>query len=124
MSFQGEFQTVELIERSDAETRGVDAFALSLLKAERQLRRLFTYLVFQYPCFPTCLSTWRITDASNTFPMLKDMETSLQNSQLNSHRSAPNHELQQMLACHAGCLGGRGRRAALRLSLSLFSLGR
>ena len=51
MSFQDEFQTVELIERSDAETRGVDAFALSLLKAERQLRRLFTYLVFQYPCF-------------------------------------------------------------------------
>ena len=51
MSFQDEFQTVALIEQSSAETRGVDAFALSLIKAERQLRRLFTHLVFQYPCF-------------------------------------------------------------------------
>ncbi len=51
MSIQDEFQTVALIEKSEAETRGVDAFALSLIKAERQLRRLFTHLVFQYPCF-------------------------------------------------------------------------
>ena len=51
MNFQDEFQTVALIEESGAETRGVDAFALSLIKAERQLRRLFTHLVFQYPCF-------------------------------------------------------------------------
>lgn len=51
MSYTDEFQTVDLIIRSSAETRGVDAFALSLIKAERQMRKLVTYLVFQFPCF-------------------------------------------------------------------------
>ena len=36
---------------SSAETRGVDAFALSLIKAERQIRRQFTFLVYQFSCF-------------------------------------------------------------------------
>ena len=51
MSCEQEFQTVDLIVKSDAETRGVDAFALSLIKAERQIRKLFTYLMFQFPAF-------------------------------------------------------------------------
>lgn len=51
MSYQVEFQTIELIRNSDAETRGVDAFALALIKAERQIRKLVTHLVFQFPCF-------------------------------------------------------------------------
>jgi len=51
MSYADEFQTVDLIITSSAETRGVDAFALSLIKAERQMRKLVTCLVFQYPCF-------------------------------------------------------------------------
>ncbi|WP_157288205.1 hypothetical protein [Uliginosibacterium gangwonense] len=42
-----EFLTVELIVASSAETRGVDAFALALIKAERQIRKIFTHLVFQ-----------------------------------------------------------------------------
>ena len=51
MNLEKEFKTVDLILKSDAETRGVDAFALSLIKAERQIRRIFTYLMFQFPCF-------------------------------------------------------------------------
>lgn len=51
MSYESEFATVDLIIGSDAETRGVDAFALALIKAERQARRLFTHLVYQFPCF-------------------------------------------------------------------------
>ncbi len=51
MSFSEEFSTVELLRASCAETRAVDAFALSLIKAERQTRKLVTHLVFQYPCF-------------------------------------------------------------------------
>ena len=51
MNYSAEFETVDLIARSSAETRGVDAFALALIKAERQIRKLFTYLVFQLPCF-------------------------------------------------------------------------
>ncbi len=51
MSYAKEFATVDLLLESKHETRGVDAFALSLIKAERQMRRLVTYLVFQFPCF-------------------------------------------------------------------------
>jgi hypothetical protein len=51
VSCEAEFATVDLIIRSNAETRGVDAFALALLKAERQIRRLFIHLVYQFPCF-------------------------------------------------------------------------
>jgi hypothetical protein len=40
---------VDLIRASKAETRGVDAFALSLIKAEKQARRLVTFLVYQHP---------------------------------------------------------------------------
>lgn len=46
-----EFDTVDLILSSTSETRGVDAFALALIKAERQLRKVFTHLIYQYPCF-------------------------------------------------------------------------
>lgn len=51
MSFDNEFSTVRLLQNSSAETRGVDAFTLSVIKAERQMRKLITHLVFQYPCF-------------------------------------------------------------------------
>lgn len=48
MSVANEFRTVDIVLASDAETRGVDAFALSLIKAEKQARRLVTYLVYQH----------------------------------------------------------------------------
>ena len=51
MSYAAEFATVDLLLESSHETRGVDAFALSFIKAERQMRRLLTYLVYQFPCF-------------------------------------------------------------------------
>lgn len=51
MSYASEFQTIDLILGSNAPTRGVDAFALALIKAERQIRRLVTHLVYQFPCF-------------------------------------------------------------------------
>lgn len=51
MSTAEEFATVDLILGAGVETRGVDAFALSLIKAERQIRRLFTHLVYQFPAF-------------------------------------------------------------------------
>ena len=50
-SFEKEFETVDIVLASHAETRGVDAFALSLIKCERQARRLLTHIVFQFPCF-------------------------------------------------------------------------
>ena len=49
MNYEIEFEVVDLILNSDFETRGVDAFSLSLLKMERQMRRIFTHLVFQAP---------------------------------------------------------------------------
>jgi len=48
MSVADEFKTVDLLLASGAETRGVDAFVLSLIKAEKQARRLVTYLVYQH----------------------------------------------------------------------------
>jgi hypothetical protein len=51
MNYLEEFRTVDIIVASSTETRGVDAFALSIIKAERQIRRLFTHLVYQFLCF-------------------------------------------------------------------------
>lgn len=48
MSIEDEFATVDVLLCTGAETLGVDAFALSLIKAEKQARRLFTYLVYQH----------------------------------------------------------------------------
>ena len=47
MNFEHEFGTVELLLKSDFKTRGVDSFVLSLIKVERQIRKIFTYLIFQ-----------------------------------------------------------------------------
>ena len=51
MSLSEEFSTVDLILNSHTETRGVDAFALALIKAEKQMRRLVTHLVYQSLAF-------------------------------------------------------------------------
>jgi hypothetical protein len=51
VSYKEEFAVIDAILASTAETRGVDAFALALIKCERQARRLLTHSVFQYPCF-------------------------------------------------------------------------
>lgn len=51
MSFADEFLTVDAVLSTHARTSNVDAFSLSLIKAEKQIRKLFTHLVFQYPCF-------------------------------------------------------------------------
>ncbi|WP_191576316.1 hypothetical protein [Achromobacter insolitus] len=51
MSIEKEFQTVDLVADAGAVTSSVDAFALSVIKAERQIRRLFTHIVFQCPAF-------------------------------------------------------------------------
>jgi hypothetical protein len=44
-----EFSTVQALWDSEAETRRVDALILSWTKYEKQLRRLFCFLVFQHP---------------------------------------------------------------------------
>lgn len=51
MDFKSEFQTVDLLLDSNADTLAVDAFALSLIKAERQARKIFTFLVYQSSAF-------------------------------------------------------------------------
>ncbi|MFM0059841.1 hypothetical protein PQR64_29820 [Paraburkholderia phytofirmans] len=51
MTFESEFEVIDLITQSQLPTHGVDAFSLSVIKMERQLRKLFTYLVFQSPTF-------------------------------------------------------------------------
>lgn len=46
-----EFSTVDLLLQSDAETRAVDAFTISWVKLEKQLRRLTSNLIFQHSAF-------------------------------------------------------------------------
>jgi len=65
MSFKAEFETVDLILNSECVTKGVDAFALSLIKAERQMRKLFTFLVYQNPKLQLQFAGLRETLANN-----------------------------------------------------------
>ncbi|WP_213779558.1 hypothetical protein [Caballeronia sp. dw_276] len=51
MSYEQEFMVVDVVLLSDAPTRGVDAFTLAVVKMERQIRKLFTHLVFQSDTF-------------------------------------------------------------------------
>lgn len=46
-----EFEIVDLLLDSNSRSKGVDAFALSLLKVERQARRILTFLAYQCPTF-------------------------------------------------------------------------
>lgn len=46
-----EFATVDAVLGSGATTRRTDALVLSWVKVEKQLRRLFSYLVYQNPAF-------------------------------------------------------------------------
>jgi hypothetical protein len=48
-ALRDEFATVTALWESHAVTRRVDALALSWIKYEKQLRRLFSFLVFRYP---------------------------------------------------------------------------
>lgn len=51
MGFEQEFAVVDIVLNSGARTMGVDALTLSIVKMERQIRRLFTYLVYQSNAF-------------------------------------------------------------------------
>ncbi len=51
MTFKSEFEVIDLILRSQLPTCFVDAFSLSVIKMERQIRKIFTYLVFQSRAF-------------------------------------------------------------------------
>jgi hypothetical protein len=46
MSTSYESETVDVIVKSNSGPREVDAFALAVIKADRQLRKLLTHLVF------------------------------------------------------------------------------
>ncbi|MER9022148.1 hypothetical protein NKI01_06180 [Mesorhizobium sp. M0815] len=50
-NFEDEFRPVDDILRSGHRTRGVDAFTLTYLRAERQIRKIFTHLIFQSEAF-------------------------------------------------------------------------
>ncbi len=49
--FKEEFETIELLVNSKTKTGRTDAFIIAFTKVEKQSRRIFTYLVFQYPEF-------------------------------------------------------------------------
>ena len=51
MSLSREFENIDVLLKNRTETTGVDCFSLAVIKLERQMRRLFTYSVFQFQCF-------------------------------------------------------------------------
>ncbi|MFL9957690.1 MULTISPECIES: hypothetical protein [Paraburkholderia] len=51
MTFESEFAVVDVVTQSQFPTHSVDAFALSVIKMERQMRKLFTYLIYQSEAF-------------------------------------------------------------------------
>ncbi|MCY7345313.1 MAG: hypothetical protein LH614_03755 [Pyrinomonadaceae bacterium] len=48
---QREFETVDLLLKSESQTGRTDAFILSWVKVEKQIRKLFVYMVFQFLAF-------------------------------------------------------------------------
>lgn len=53
-AIEQEFETVDLILKSDARTKSVDAFCLTWIKFERQLRKLTGNILYQASVFPAC----------------------------------------------------------------------
>ena len=51
MSLAREFENIDFLIQHPTGTTGVDCFSLSVIKMERQMRRLFTYSIFQFPSF-------------------------------------------------------------------------
>ena len=49
--FDEDFSTVRLLVESDTKTGRTDAFIIAYAKLERQARRVFTYMIYQYPVF-------------------------------------------------------------------------
>jgi hypothetical protein len=60
MSLSREFENIDIFLQNRTETTGVDCFSLTVIKLERQMRRLFTYSIFQFPAF-----------SSSDIPMLR-----------------------------------------------------
>jgi hypothetical protein len=50
-TFESEFEVIEYLLNSNNESRAIDSFSLSLLKIEKQIRKIFTHLIYQYECF-------------------------------------------------------------------------
>lgn len=53
-AFEKEFETIDLFKNSGCPTANVDAFSLAWIKAERQMRKLFTFVIFQATTFQDC----------------------------------------------------------------------
>lgn len=49
--FFAEFETVDILVKSHTKSGRTDAFIIAFTKMEKQVRRIFTYLVYQYPVF-------------------------------------------------------------------------
>ncbi len=50
-SFSEEFKTVEMLLNSPYSTGRTDAFIIAWVKSERQVRRIFSFLIYQFPVF-------------------------------------------------------------------------
>lgn len=49
--FEEDFATIELLLESKTKTGRTDAFIVAYAKLEKQVRRIFTFMIYQYPIF-------------------------------------------------------------------------
>lgn len=99
-----EFDTIDLLLNSDAQTRAVDAFALAVIKIERQLRKIFTYLVYQAECF----GCDDVSELRNTLFLNKGIYFSQTESCFNALSAIP---IEEMIGKDYECLRGRIQEA-------------
>lgn len=71
--FDDDFVTVEFLLKSKTKTGRTDAFIIAYSKMEKQVRRIFTFMIFQYPVFNhgnleeiiNCIASKRFLDFDN-----------------------------------------------------------
>ena len=50
-NYENEFEVIDYLLNSQIESRAIDSFSLSFLKIEKQIRKIFTHIIYQHKCF-------------------------------------------------------------------------
>lgn len=51
INYENEFEIINYLLNSKIESRAIDSFSLSFLKIEKQIRKIFTHIIYQHKCF-------------------------------------------------------------------------
>lgn len=68
---EAEFKTVDILLKSETKTGRTDAFIISWVKVEKQIRKIFFYLLLQFPAFSESYKS-KITKTLNLYVLYYD----------------------------------------------------